>query len=305
MLLAYIDEVGEPGAFVSRSHPKYNTSPAFGYAGFCIPASSARRLGEVFTWEKRKLFASEIALSEHPGRWERKGSELLRPDTTERFPQHIRVLNYLFHMIVNLGGNLFYYAEEKPLGTPRQTDLIPAQRETDVMGQCLNRLCRHADAKDANLLVMIDQINEKTRAERLPTMYGHILGRAGTFPEMKRIVEPPMHIDSALSANIQLADWVAATVTRAIDRQLIRETRYNWANYRDTFKGARGAFTRESKLYLRNRSVADLHHSELLQPARVLYPLANGELMQDRVDPSVFRKMKAAAERAREREARG
>lgn len=34
MLLAYIDEVDETGAFVSRDHSRYKTSPAFGYAGF-------------------------------------------------------------------------------------------------------------------------------------------------------------------------------------------------------------------------------------------------------------------------------
>lgn len=37
MLLAYIDEIGETGAFVARDHPKFKTSPAFGYAGFIIP----------------------------------------------------------------------------------------------------------------------------------------------------------------------------------------------------------------------------------------------------------------------------
>ncbi len=65
-------------------------------------------------------------------------------------------------------------------------------------------------------LTMIDQINEKTRAARLLAMYEHILGRASGFPEMKRIIEPPMHIDSVLSSNIQFSDWIAACVTRAI-----------------------------------------------------------------------------------------
>ena len=37
MLIAYIDEVGEPGAFVSYDHAKFKTSPVFGYAGFVIP----------------------------------------------------------------------------------------------------------------------------------------------------------------------------------------------------------------------------------------------------------------------------
>lgn len=33
MLIAYIDEVGEAGAYVSKTDENYNTSPVFGYAG--------------------------------------------------------------------------------------------------------------------------------------------------------------------------------------------------------------------------------------------------------------------------------
>ena len=40
MLIAYIDEVGEPGAFVSYDHAKFKTSPVFGYAGFVIRSFS-------------------------------------------------------------------------------------------------------------------------------------------------------------------------------------------------------------------------------------------------------------------------
>ena len=34
MLLAYIDEIGEPGPYVAKDHPRFNTNPVFGYAGF-------------------------------------------------------------------------------------------------------------------------------------------------------------------------------------------------------------------------------------------------------------------------------
>lgn len=37
MLIAYIDEVGEAGAFISKNHPRFNISPVFGYAGFIVP----------------------------------------------------------------------------------------------------------------------------------------------------------------------------------------------------------------------------------------------------------------------------
>ena len=85
----------------------------------------------------------------------------------------------------DLGGELFYYADEKPIGTPKQTDVDPAQRETAAMQEALNRIARHAELHDANVMVMIDQINEKSRAERLPRMYSHILGRAADYREMR------------------------------------------------------------------------------------------------------------------------
>lgn len=171
MLLAYIDEIGEPGAFIARNHPRFNTSAAFGYAGFIVPSDSARYFGAIFDTEKRRLFKAEIEAAEHPGRWERKGSSIFRPDTNTRFPHQLRVFNYLVRRIRELGGCLFYYADEKPLGTPAQTRLDVVERETVAMRESLNRIARHADHRNMNVMVMIDQINERQRSERLPKMY--------------------------------------------------------------------------------------------------------------------------------------
>lgn len=301
MLLAYIDEIGETGAFVARDDPRFSTSPAFGYAGIVLPADKARQFGAIFTEEKRRVFKSEIADAEHPGRWERKGASIFRPDTLQRYPQQIRVFNGLVSNVRRLGGSLFYYADEKPLGTPKQTHLDTEARETAAMREALNRIARHADLQSKNVLVMIDQINEKTRAARLPTMYGHILGRAAEFPEMKRIIEPPMHVDSILSANIQFADWVAACVTRAIDYQLLQDSQYKWVATSKSLDSVRGAFTHESKIHLWRRDLVDLNHSEIFRAERPLYPVDDGTMLVDRVGPEVFRRIKAAAERANER----
>lgn len=180
MLLAYIDETGEPGAYISSEHPKYRTSPAFGYAGFVIPEEAAWDFGARFQREKRVLFATEIAEAEHPGRWERKGASIFRPRVPENFPQQIRVFNALVRRLRDRHGYLFYYADEKPIGTPKQTRLNPVERESQAMAETLNRLARHADRRNSNILVMIDQINEKTRADRLPRMYESDLRRAFT-----------------------------------------------------------------------------------------------------------------------------
>lgn len=55
MLLTYIDEIGSRTEYVSKDHPKYNTSPAFGYAGFIIPDDKAREFGAYFVSIRNRL----------------------------------------------------------------------------------------------------------------------------------------------------------------------------------------------------------------------------------------------------------
>ena len=296
MLLAYIDEIGETGAFVSRDHPRYNTSPAFGYAGFLVPAEHAREFAQHHDMVKRDIFASEIADAAHPGRWERKGASIFRPDTLRRYNNQIRAINGLIWKLRRLGGHLFYYADEKQTGTPKQTQLDTGERETLAMREALNRIARHASKRDACVMVMIDQINEKARAERLPLMYSHILGRAAEFPEMRRIIEPPMHVDSELSANIQFADWIAACVTRAIEYQLIKDSPYSWVATCKELSGVRGAFTHESKLHLCQRTLRDLNHSEIFRSDRPLHPEPKGQLLIE-ANAEKLRRVHAAAMR--------
>lgn len=298
MLLAYIDEIGETGAFVSKDDPRFNTSPAFGYAGFVLPATAARRFGMWFTEEKRKVFATEIRTSTHPEKWEKKGSAIFRAATLEDHPQQIRVFNGLVRRLRSLGGNLFYHAEEKPLGTPKQTELNTSLREASAMRETLNRLARHADSRDEHLLVMMDQINEKQRIERMPTMYAHMFGRSSEFEEMKRLVEPPMHLDSEVSSNIQFADWIAACISRAIDYQLVENSQFEWITGEAT-SSVRGGFTHESKLHLWNKNQDDIHHSHLFDQVRPLYPPVVGHRVVTSMDQDTQRKLRALSQRRR------
>lgn len=296
MLLANIDEVGETGAYVSRDHPRYNTSPAFGYAGFVVPAAEARRFGAWFTQEKRKLFRTEIERNETPDQWERKGSMIFHESTVDRYPQQIRVFGGLVRRLRGLGGSLFYYVDEKPIGTPRQTSLDTDSREPVAMKESLNRLARHAESRERHLLVLMDQVNEKQRIDRMPKLYAHMFSRSSEFEEMKRIVEPPMHIYSAVSANIQFADWVAASISRAVDYQLVENSEHAWITG-SALDALRGSFTNESKLHLRNRSVADIHHSELLARGRPLFPTVTGHRVSAAMPEEALRKLRAAVEK--------
>lgn len=102
-------------------------------------------------------------------------------------------------------------------------------------------------------------------------MYAHILGRASEHREMRRIIEPPMHIDSTLSTNIQFADWISSLVKRAIEYQLVEDSRYHWVPKAKQLTNARGSFTYESKLRFYLRSIPDLNHSEILYQNRPVF----------------------------------
>ncbi|WP_430867433.1 DUF3800 domain-containing protein [Demequina aurantiaca] len=302
MYLAYIDEIGEPGAFVSRDDKRYNTSAAFGYAGFVLPDGNARHFGAKFQHEKNQLWSTNVARADHPGRWEKKGSEIFRPETPGRYPEQLRVFDSLVRTVQGFGGHLFYYAVEKPIGTPKQTHLDVVARESLAMRETLNRLARHVERLDGsdNLMVIIDQITEKTRKERLREMYAHILGRGAEYPEMRLIVEPPMHVDSQLSANVQFADWIAAACGRAIDYQLIADSRHRWITQHKTLPSIGGKFTGQSKLHLlSSRSVEHFNHSEIFRQQRRIHPQPQGQLVGNAVDPKIYRAMQAAADRAK------
>lgn len=267
MLLAYIDEIGEPGAYVSKAHRRFNTSPAFGYAGFVIPEGSARSFSMCFTEEKRRIFEKEIPDSSSAGRWERKGSDIFTRDVWAKHRHQIRMFRGLVTKLGELGGKVFYYAEQKEKGTDRQVRLSREEREQSAMRETVNRLCRYAAHKNSNLLMMMDQVNETQRLAHTSLAYAHIFSRSKEFPEMERAVEPPMHIDSALSSGIQFADWIAASVTRAIDYQLEPESNFTWIP-KALLGHMRHRITAESKLRLWQSSLQDIRHIELFSTNR-------------------------------------
>ncbi|SDB22790.1 hypothetical protein SAMN03159382_01913 [Pseudomonas sp. NFACC23-1] len=41
--VAYLDEFGHLGQYVSCHHPRYTTPPAFGFAGLILPATEVRK----------------------------------------------------------------------------------------------------------------------------------------------------------------------------------------------------------------------------------------------------------------------
>ena len=57
MLIAYIDEVGEAGAFISKDHKRFKISPVFGYADFVVPEQHVHALSRDVAITKQKFYS--------------------------------------------------------------------------------------------------------------------------------------------------------------------------------------------------------------------------------------------------------
>ena len=199
-----------------------------------------------------------------------------------------------------MGGRVFFYVEEKAVGTSKQTRTNQQEFEASVLGETINRLCRFADSNSQNMMAVFDQVNESQRVDQTSKMYAHVFSRMATHREMRRLIEPPMHLDSSISSNIQFADWLAACVFRTVDRQLIIDTKYDWASraFRDVMNGN---IANESKLHIRNTLRDDFHHIRLFSGSRPMVEGKTGYTLLER-DPLTAEKMarvKAAGERRR------
>ena len=283
MLIAYIDEVGEAGAFISKDHRRFKISPVFGYAGFVVPERHVHGVSRDVATTKQKFYSflcgeGEEEPDSYVPTWERKGSDLLSKHAMGRAGrQEVIELRALLSRISGAyGGKLFYFVREKPIGSPGQVwgkdtgnswEAMREERTLECLSEAINRLCRYAEHEDQNILLFQDMINEKQRFHQVKRSYAHIYSRIKEHQEMLRILEAPAYIDSELSTNIQCADWVAALISRACDYQLIRNSSYKWVA--ETFYSAlRGDFTYESSLQFNRRSIDNIHHIKILDRAR-------------------------------------
>jgi hypothetical protein len=73
MHLAFLDEFGHCGPYVSRKDKRYNQSPVFGLAGYVIPHHEARGFATFFFQLKSNMLAADLAeVKKHPATWEKK-----------------------------------------------------------------------------------------------------------------------------------------------------------------------------------------------------------------------------------------
>ncbi|WP_371318737.1 DUF3800 domain-containing protein [Pseudomonas gingeri] len=115
--VAYLDEFGHVGQYVSRNHSQYKTSPVFGLGGMLIPAHHVREFAIYFYKLKCHLLAWDLQHKNPrqlpPYQWEKKGASIYTPTNIAKY-QSLRHSTFrLLNQIKQVGGHVFYTGEHK------------------------------------------------------------------------------------------------------------------------------------------------------------------------------------------------
>lgn len=230
MLLAYIDEFGHVGPYISPDHPKFKTHPIFGYSGFIVPAHNVRPFGAFFESTKEKLLAYEIERSgKHPQRWEKKGASLLTTKNITGYGHEIRpALKRIFKKLYQLNGKVVFVGQVKPEGSRAETGESTFDRSSHVLRQIIKEIAEYSNHQEEDVLIFLDSVDTKAREEALSVSASFIY--ASNSPEsVKRVLEAPMQLESHFYGTTQFADWICALLGRAAHYHFVKSSEFSWA----------------------------------------------------------------------------
>jgi hypothetical protein len=207
LFVAYLDEFGHIGPYVSRDDQHYNESPVFGLAGLILPHTHVRQFGTWFFQRKCELLKFEIDRSgKHPATWEKKGSSLYTRKNIENYPELTRFTKRFLNHIVRCGGHVFYVGMHK---TSEPSEHKPIQMYLAVLREAMKRLDQFAESSKTNLLIIIDEHQER---DALVTE----ASRAMFHPDhpCSCLIEPPVQVESHRYQTVQAADWICGLMGR-------------------------------------------------------------------------------------------
>lgn len=207
--IAYLDEFGHIGPYISRDDPQHNDSPVFGLAGLVLPLDEVRNFGTWFYQRKCELLKFEIDRSDlHPSVWEKKGSALYTVRNVERYRELRNFTNRLFNKIKTLDGFAFYVGQGKH-DSPDVHDANALYRH--VLREAIKRIDQHCaeDCKPVGqFLLALDEHDQRSAlvTQAAIAMYG--------TDQRRCLVEPPFQLESHRYQTMQAADWIAGLTGR-------------------------------------------------------------------------------------------
>ena len=218
MYVAYLDEFGHIGPFVSKDHPSYHTHPVFGLAGLVLPAENVRAFSAFFLNLKKNLLGKKIESSGvHPASFEEKASNFFKNSQFNGKSairrEKINAVNRLLLKVHSLGGFFIHVGIEKD----RVADNSNAKGlYKHVLKEVIKRLDEEMANRKSNFMIVLDQQDDMNRKNDGNSMRHELVKQASfsMFGQDKRLnlIEPPIQAESHLYQTIQCADWICGLV---------------------------------------------------------------------------------------------
>ena len=214
LYIAYLDEFGHSGPYISHDHPTHHTHPAFGIGGFVLPYYKVRSFSTFFFQLKNNLLKTELAKAKsnaeeklqpfHPAKWEKKGSSLLTAKNIARYRETRVALNRIMKKISDDDGFTFYVGQQKKPGL----DMDPVRVYMQALREVIKRLDHECQSSNSQLMIIIDEHSDRRKIVEAASveMFGSQARRS--------LIEPPAQVESHLYQTIQCADWLCALYGR-------------------------------------------------------------------------------------------
>ncbi|MGK8174454.1 DUF3800 domain-containing protein [Aeromonas dhakensis] len=214
LYIAYLDEFGHAGPYLSHDHPKHNTHPVFGIGGFVLPYYKVRAFSSFFFQLKNHLLSTDLSHAKanaeaaqqpfHPAKWEKKGASVLTEKNVNRYRETRAAVNRIMNRIRDDEGFAFYVGRQKRPGL----ELDSTRLYLDVMREVIARLDQECSTENNQLMIIIDQHTERKKIVETASieMFGQ--------HDRRCLIEPPTQVESHLYQTIQCADWLCALYGR-------------------------------------------------------------------------------------------
>lgn len=213
--IAYLDEFGHVGQYVSRKHPMYKTSPVFGLGGMLIPAQEVREFAIYFYKLKCQLLAWDLK-HKNPQHlpayhWEKKGSALFTVDNVSKYRELRRSSFRLLSHVRKIGGHIFYTGEHKPTEPSEHNSTETFKR---ALLQSIRKIDRFCTLNNASFIVLLDEQKAGNEWRERNVEACTLAMFEDPSEKCRTLIEPPLQGESYLFQTLQCADWLCGLIGR-------------------------------------------------------------------------------------------
>lgn len=234
--VAYLDEFGHVGQYVSRNHPQYKTSPVFGLGGMLLPAQEVREFAIYFYKLKSQLLAWDLK-NKNPEnlpayQWEKKGSQLYTTKNVKEYKQLRQSTFRLLNHIKKIGGHVFYTGEHKTTDPDAHDSTETFKRQ---LLQSVRKIDRFCAKEDSTFILVLDEQKAGNEWRERNVEACTLAMFEDASEKCRAMIEPPLQGESYLFQTLQCADWMCGLIGRLTALEVAPAEFHDWQPFEKYF----------------------------------------------------------------------